>query len=156
MERIASFSIDHTRLKKGMYISRVDFGDINTYDVRMKEPNRGDFLSNGASHTFEHLFATYVRNSRFKDHIVYVGPMGCLTGCYFITKGLSHQDTLDLTREAMAFIRDFSGDIPGATEPECGNYLEHSLPDAQAVAVDMLEVLKDWTVEDMTYKYYLE
>lgn len=156
MERIASFSIDHTRLEKGMYISRTDFGDIVSYDVRMKRPNKGDYLSTEAAHTFEHLFATYVRNSRFKDHIVYVGPMGCLTGCYFITKDLPHQDALDLTREAMQFVVAFEGDIPGATEPECGNYALHNLPEAKKVAADMLEVLKNWTVEDMTYKYYLD
>lgn len=156
MERIASFSIDHNKLEKGMYLSREDFGDLYTYDVRMKEPNKGDYLSNGASHTFEHLFATYVRNTPFADTVVYVGPMGCMTGCYFLTKGLPHQDALNLTREAMAFIRDFEGEIPGATQPECGNCQLHDLEDARTVATDMLQVLKDWTVDDMQYKYYLD
>ena len=156
MDRIASFSIDHVKLEKGMYLSRTDFDDLYTYDVRMKRPNRGDYLSNGASHTFEHLFATYVRNTPLGDKVVYVGPMGCMTGCYFLTKGMDHQDAINLTREAMAFIRDFEGEIPGAKEEECGNYQLHDLDDAKAIAVDMLDVLKDWTVDDLQYKYYLD
>ncbi len=76
MERIASFSVDHTKLEPGMYISRTD-GDVVTYDVRMKKPNGGDYLSNGSLHTIEHLFATYARNSAYKEHIIYIGPMGC-------------------------------------------------------------------------------
>ena len=156
MERIASFCIDHTKLEKGMYLSREDFTDLYTYDIRMKRPNRGDYLSEGASHTFEHLFATYVRNTPLGDKVVYVGPMGCMTGCYFLTKGMSHQDALNLTQEAMAFVLNFEGDIPGASEPECGNCQLHDLPGAKAVASDMLQVLENWTVEDLKYKYYLE
>ena len=79
MEKIESFKINHDTLQKGMYISRID-GDIVTYDIRMKRPNMNDFLSNGTMHTFEHLFATYARNTEFQDKIVYVGPMGCRTG----------------------------------------------------------------------------
>ena len=155
MERIASFSIDHTKLKKGMYVSRTDFGDIVTYDIRMKEPNGGDYLSNGAAHTFEHLFATYARNSDYKDHIVYVGPMGCMTGCYLVTKALSNDEALNLVCGALVFIRDFSGAIPGASEAECGNYRLHNLADAQAVAADMIAVLSDWDESKMHYTAYL-
>lgn len=156
MERIASFSIDHTKLKKGMYTSRVDFGDIATYDIRMKEPNHGDYLSTGAAHTFEHLFATYARNSDFADSIVYIGPMGCRTGCYLVVKGLAPENAIKLVQNTLAFVRDFSGDIPGATEPECGNYQDNDLPAAQAVAVDMLKVLDGWTVKDLEYQFYLD
>lgn len=155
MERIASFSIDHTKLKKGMYISRIDFGDIVTYDIRMKEPNHGDYLSNGASHTFEHLFATYARNSKYGDKVVYIGPMGCRTGCYFLAKGLPYADAIKIVKESLAFIRNFEGPIPGATEEECGNYREHSLKDARTVAIDMLDVLKDWNVEKLDYNNHL-
>ena len=79
MKQIASFTVNHDKLEKGMYISRID-GDVVTYDIRMKKPNGGDYLSNGALHTFEHLFATYARNSRFSGSVLYVGPMGCRTG----------------------------------------------------------------------------
>ena len=85
MEKIASFTIDHNKLQKGMYISRID-GDIVTYDIRMKKPNNNDFLSTGQMHTFEHLFATYARNTEFKDNVIYVGPMGCRTGFYFLVR----------------------------------------------------------------------
>ena len=51
LQRIASFSVDHNRLQKGMYTSRVDV-DVVTYDIRMKRPNQGDNPSCGALHTF--------------------------------------------------------------------------------------------------------
>ncbi|MEE1353969.1 MAG: S-ribosylhomocysteine lyase [Acutalibacteraceae bacterium] len=151
MKTIASFTINHDILKKGMYVSRID-GDVVTYDIRMKVPNMGDYVSNGALHTFEHLFATYARNTKYSDQVIYVGPMGCRTGFYFLLRDtVSKQEAIDLVRESFAFIRDFEGDIPGATHSECGNYREHDLAGAQAVARDMLNVLKDWGPDDMRY-----
>ena len=96
-QKIASFTVDHTKLQKGMYTSRID-GDVVTYDIRMKRPNQGDYLSCGAMHTFEHLFATYARNSRYKDGVIYVGPMGCRTGFYLLVRGLTQQEAIDLVR----------------------------------------------------------
>lgn len=152
MKRIASFCVNHDRLEKGMYISRVD-GDVITYDIRMKKPNCGDYLSNGALHTFEHLFATYARNSRFTDEVVYVGPMGCRTGFYFLLRdAVSYEDAIALVKESFAFISTFDDVIPGSRREECGNYLEHDLPGAREIAADMLEVLKDWKVEDLSYE----
>ena len=152
MQRIRSFSINHDILKKGMYVSRVD-GDVVTYDIRMKEPNKGDYLSNGAMHTIEHLFATYARNTKYSNNVVYVGPMGCRTGFYFLLRDtVSQEEALQIVRQAMDFIAGFEGDIPGTTSRECGNYLAHDLTGAKAVAQDMLEVLKAWRPEDMKYK----
>ena len=151
MEKIESFKINHDTLQKGMYISRID-GDIITYDIRMKLPNNNDFLSNDAMHSFEHLFATYARNTEFKDQIVYVGPMGCRTGFYFLVRNtLSHSQALDLFKNSLVFIRDFEGKIPGTNKEECGNYLEHNLQGAKDIAIDMLEVLKDWNEDKMYY-----
>ena len=114
MKKIASFSVNHDKLKKGMYVSRID-GDVVTYDLRMKVPNAGDYLSNGALHTFEHLFATYARNSALSDSVIYVGPMGCRTGFYFLLRdNVSRLDALHLVQESFAFIRDFEGEIPGS------------------------------------------
>lgn len=151
MKTIASFTINHNSLEKGMYVSRVD-GDVVTYDLRMKKPNAGDYLPNGAMHTFEHLFATYARNTELGDKVVYIGPMGCRTGFYFLVRDtMSHEQAIRLMQETFAFILDFQGQIPGATRRECGNYLEHDLAGAKAVAADMAEVLKDWTPADMVY-----
>ena len=94
MERIASFCVDHTKLDRGMYLSRQD-GDVLTWDIRMKRPNHGDYLSTGAAHTLEHLFATYARNSAFQDSVIYVGPMGCRTGFYLLTRGLTPAEALE-------------------------------------------------------------
>ena len=151
MKTIASFTVDHDLLEKGMYVSRID-GDVVTYDVRMKKPNAGDYLSDGAMHTFEHLFATYARNSRWADSVLYVGPMGCRTGFYLLLRdSVSREETIRLIRDSFAFIRDFEGEIPGSSRKECGNYREHDLASAKAVAADMLEVLRDWTPAKMEY-----
>lgn len=151
MEKIESFKINHDTLQKGMYISRID-GDIVTYDIRMKRPNMNDFLPNGAMHTFEHLFATYARNTEFQDKIVYIGPMGCRTGFYFLVRdSITHTQALNILKESLAFIKDFKGKIPGTNKEECGNYLEHDLEGAKAIAIDMLEVLKDWNEDKMYY-----
>ena len=153
MERIASFCVDHTKLDRGMYLSRQD-GDVLTWDIRMKKPNQGDYLTTGAAHTLEHLFATYARNTALADSVIYIGPMGCRTGFYFLVRDtVSHEAALNLVKESFAFVRDFDGEIPGSRREECGNYLEHDLPGAKAAAEDMLEVLKDWTVERMDYNY---
>lgn len=151
MEKIESFKINHDTLQKGMYISRID-GDIVTYDIRMKRPNMNDFLSNATMHTFEHLFATYARNTEFQDKIVYVGPMGCRTGFYFLVRdSISHAQALNILIESLKFIKDFEGKIPGTNKEECGNYLEHDLEGAKDIAVEMLEVLKDWNEDKMYY-----
>lgn len=154
LERIASFQVDHRVLERGIYTSRVD-GDVVTYDIRMKRPNKGDYLDPAAIHTFEHLFATYARSSRFKDGVIYVGPMGCRTGFYLLVRGLSQQQVIELVRESFAFIADFEGAIPGATEAECGNYAEQDLPRAKADAAAMADVLAGWTPEKMAYCAWL-
>jgi len=153
MKTIASFTVDHDKLEKGMYVSRVD-GDVITYDIRMVKPNGGVYLPNPAMHTFEHLFATYVRNSAFIDQIIYVGPMGCRTGFYFLTRdAMSGEQAIALVRECFAFIAAFEGKIPGSERKECGNYLEHDLPGAKAVAADMCQVLEHWTEPMLQYDY---
>ena len=144
MNKIASFTIDHTILPKGIYVSRVD-GDVTTYDIRMRRPNVEEVLTNGSIHTIEHLFATYVRNSVFADNIIYFGPMGCRTGCYFLTRGMDGQDVINLTREAFKFIADYEGEIPGVSAVECGNYRDHDLERAKVDAEDMVKVLEGYT-----------
>lgn len=151
MKTIASFQINHDTLTPGMYVSRVD-GDVITYDLRMKAPNQGDYLHNAGLHTIEHLFATYARNSIWSDQIVYVGPMGCRTGFYFLTRdAMPKEAALDLIREAFAFIAGFQGEIPGGKKAECGNYLDHDPYGARREAALFLEVMKDWTVDKMAY-----
>jgi S-ribosylhomocysteine lyase len=150
MERIASFCVDHTRLVRGMYLSRRD-GDIDTWDIRMKAPNKGDYLSTGCAHTLEHLFATCARNSEYKDSVIYVGPMGCRTGFYLLTRGLSPEKALDLTIQCFRFMADFEGAVPGASEVECGNYRDMDLPAAKREAAAMLAVLKTLSPDKLRY-----
>lgn len=152
MEKIASFSVNHDKLEKGIYVSRID-GDVISYDVRMKKPNGGDYLNSPAMHTFEHLFATYARNSEFSDSVIYVGPMGCRTGFYLLLRDkVKKSEVIKLVKDSFEFIKNFDGDIPGNKREECGNYLEHDLKGAKLVAEDMIKVLADWTEEKMDYE----
>lgn len=153
MKTIASFTIDHNTLQKGIYVSRTD-GDVITYDIRMKRPNGGDYLTNGAMHTFEHLFATYARNGGLAAQVIYVGPMGCRTGFYLLMRDTaSREQVLEMVKESFAFIAQFEGEIPGTKPVECGNYREHDLSGAKAVAADMLQVLANWSAAKMDYDY---
>ena len=153
MNKIPSFTINHEKLLRGIYVSRKDEvgGDtVTTFDIRMKEPNREPALHPGALHTIEHLAATYLRNDpEWRDRIVYWGPMGCLTGNYLLMRGnLEPQDILDLMRRTFAFIADFDGDAPR----DCGNYLLHDLPMARLEARKYLtEVLERMEEENMKY-----
>lgn len=152
MKRIASFSVNHDVLEPGLYLSRID-GDCVTYDVRMKKPNGGEYLGNGAMHTFEHLFATYARNTEYADQIIYVGPMGCRTGFYLLLRdNVSHEEAIKLVQDSMKFIAAYEGKIPGTNKIECGNYLEHDLEGAKREAAAMIPVLEGWTPEMMKYK----
>ncbi len=152
MKRIESFCVNHNKLKKGLYLSRVD-GDCITYDLRMAVPNSGCYLENDGIHTFEHLFATYARNSALSDQVIYVGPMGCRTGFYLILRDtVSKEEAIRLVQQSCAFIASYEGEIPGATAIECGNYREHNLEKAKSYAADMAEVLRDWTPDRMVYE----
>ena len=135
MERIASFSVNHLVLDPGLYISRKDKRDgviITTFDMRMTSPNKEPVIDMPALHTIEHLGATYLRNSKVKDDIVYFGPMGCRTGCYLLMFGdLESADVYDTVVALCDFILSFEGEIPGARPEECGNYSEQSLPMAK-------------------------
>lgn len=151
MKTIASFTINHDLLDVGMYTSRVD-GDVVTYDVRMKKPNAGEYLEDSGLHTFEHLFATFARNSEYSDSVFYVGPMGCRTGFYFLVRdSISPEKAINIVYDAFCFIADFEGTIPGSERKECGNYVAHDLVAAKKYAKDMLPILRDWTVEKLVY-----
>lgn len=150
MERISSFCVDHTKLEKGVYVSRID-GDITTYDIRMRKPNVEQVMDNGAIHTIEHLFATYARNCEYKDSVIYFGPMGCRTGCYFLTRNLDNATVLSIIKNAFRFIADFEGEIPGSTAVECGNYRDHNLELAKKEAKEFIKILKPLSAENMKY-----
>lgn len=150
MNKIASFTVDHDVLEKGMYVSRID-GDIVTYDLRFVKPNTPPFLENPALHSLEHLFATYARNSKYADNVVYFGPMGCRTGFYLIVRDLSNKDTIELVRETLRQGIEHQGELPGAQRKECGNYLDHDVEGAKKLMNDYLDVIKDWTIYDVRY-----
>ncbi len=156
MNKIPSFTINHERLLRGIYVSRKDqigTETITTFDIRMKEPNREPALHIGALHTIEHLAATYLRNDpEWRDRIVYWGPMGCLTGNYLLLRGdLASEDIVELMRRTFRFIADFEDDIPGAAPRDCGNYLLHDLPMARYEARRFLNEVLDCIGPDNLY-----
>lgn len=133
MDKIPSFTVDHNKLVRGVYTSRQDrVGSeiITTFDIRMKNPNREPVIDVPALHTMEHLGATFLRNHKeWKDRVIYFGPMGCRTGNYLILTGdLKPMDIKNLLIELYTFMANYSGDIPGATAKDCGNYLSMDLP----------------------------
>lgn len=157
MEKIASFTINHLKLLRGIYVSRVDTlsnGDvITTFDIRMKQPNREPAVSQSALHTIEHLAATYLRNQpEWKDKVIYWGPMGCCTGNYLLMSGkLTSKDILPLMQDTFRFIAEYEGSIPGATARDCGNYTLNNLPmakwEARKYLIEVLENIKDENLE---------
>ena len=152
MERIASFTVDHTKLRPGLYLSRRD-GDIITFDLRFQTPNTGDLLSNSEMHSAEHLIATLLRNSEDKEAVIYFGPMGCQTGFYFLfdNRLLSCEGAIDLLKEVFAAAADFEGEMPGKSPAECGNYINLDVEAGRAVCRFYGELIRDWTVEKLTY-----
>lgn len=158
MEKIASFTVDHLRLLRGVYVSRTDrtpSGDtLTTFDVRMTEPNRQQPLDGATLHTIEHLAATFLRNHpQWRDRIVYWGPMGCCTGNYLIVSGeYSSREILPLLVETFRFIAGFDGEVPGATARDCGNYTYMDLDSARREAERYLsEVLLNAGNENLDY-----
>lgn len=157
MEKIASFTINHLKLLRGIYVSRVDTlpnGDVvTTFDIRMKQPNREPAVSQSALHTIEHLAATYLRNQpEWKDKVIYWGPMGCCTGNYLLMSGkLTSKDILPLMQDTFRFIAEYEGSIPGATARDCGNYTLNNLPiakwEARKYLIEVLENIKDENLE---------
>ena len=146
MEVIPSFQVDHTGLRPGIYISRQDkVSDdavFTTYDIRMTAPNQEPAIAPAAIHTIEHLVATYLRNlDGWKQNIIYWGPMGCLTGCYFITNTdyeIQPKDIEKLIRAAYRYMANYKGEVPGATPVNCGNYILHDLAMAKWEAREFL------------------
>ena len=144
MEKIASFTIDHIKLQPGVYVSRKDTigaETITTFDLRMTSPNEEPVMNTAEMHTIEHLAATFLRNHPlYKDKTIYFGPMGCRTGFYLLLAGeLTSAEIIPLMTEMYEFIRDFTGQVPGASAKDCGNYLDMNLPIAKYLAKKYLD-----------------
>lgn len=154
---VTSFGINHDLLLRGIYVSRVDKvenGFVTTFDIRMKEPNREPVMDTSVMHTLEHLIAVFFRShGEWAEKTVYIGPMGCRTGMYFIFKGdLSPSDVLPIIKESFNHIINFTGEIP-ATRPEmCGNYQDHNLNITKWECIKFKgEVLDKMKPENMEY-----
>lgn len=151
MKKIASFTVDHRYIKEWIYISRID-GDITTYDLRMRKPNTGDLMDNASIHSFEHLLATFMRNSDIQNNIIYVGPMGCQTGFYLLVRNADNKTVLEQVQKVLKEISVYDGEMPGASEIECGNYRNLDTAPARREAKRYLEKLRGITENDLIYE----
>ena len=156
MEKITSFTIDHIRLLPGLYVSRKDrvgTEAVTTFDLRLTKPNEEPVMNTAEVHTIEHLAATYLRNEpQWKDRVLYFGPMGCRTGFYLLLSGdLSSRDVLPLVTECFRFIRDYRGEVPGASPKDCGNYLDMNLSMANYWGKKYTALLESITPDRLTY-----
>ena len=149
MKRITSFEVNHNVLKEGIYVSRVD-GDITTFDLRTRVPNGGDYMDNSTMHSVEHMMATFLRNSPFSENIIYFGPMGCQTGFYLLTRGLSNENVLDLVKECLEKTVCHNGDVFGKSAVECGNYINLDIDAAKKECRRYLEILES---KENTFEY---
>lgn len=140
IKKIASFTVNHDKLREGIYISRRD-GDIVTYDMRTRVPNSGDLMDNATMHSLEHMFATYVRNSEIADDVIYFGPMGCQTGFYLLVRGRENGEILSTVKATLEKIIAHDGEIFGKSSVECGNYRNLSLDAAKTEAKRYLDIL---------------
>ena len=150
MEKITSFTVDHDKITEGIYISRID-GDITTYDIRTRKPNCGDFMDNATMHTFEHLFATYIRNSSLKNDVIYFGPMGCQTGFYLLVRNADNDTVVAEIKNVLEKIVSHTGQVFGASQKECGNYKSLDLKSAQSEAERFITALSRY--DKITLKY---
>jgi S-ribosylhomocysteine lyase len=157
MEQIESFSVNHLKLRPGIYVSRKDTVNgsvITTFDIRITRPNHEPVMNTAEIHTIEHLGATYLRNRKdIADQVIYFGPMGCRTGFYLILAGdYASTDIVDLLDDLFMFVTDYEDDIPGASAIECGNYLDMNLPMAKVVAQKFLdEVITNISDRQLSY-----
>lgn len=151
MKKIASFTVDHRLIKEWIYISRID-GDITTYDLRMRKPNCNDLMDNAAIHSFEHLFATFMRSGRLGKSVIYVGPMGCQTGFYLLVRNADNAQVTDEVRRVLSEIAEYDGEMPGASEIECGNYRNLDVEKARYEAKRYLEKLEGVSADSLNYE----
>ena len=120
----------------------------------MTSPNEEPVMNTAEMHTIEHLAATFLRNhADYKDKTIYFGPMGCRTGFYLLLAGdYESKDIIPLMIEMYTFIKDFDGDVPGASARDCGNFRDMNLPMANYLADKYLkEVLIDIKPDRLIY-----
>ena len=156
MEKITSFTIDHIKLQPGLYVSRKDkvgAETVTTFDLRLTSPNEEPVMNTAEIHTMEHLAATYLRNDpQWKDRVLYFGPMGCRTGFYLLLVGdLTSEEALPLVQNCFRFIRDFRGEVPGASAKDCGNYPDMNLPMANYWGAKYTVLLENITPDRLVY-----
>ena len=141
MKQIASFSVDHDKIREGMYISRID-GDITSFDLRTRVPNAGSYMDNVTMHSVEHMLATLLRNGSIGEHVIYFGPMGCRTGFYLLTRDLAPDTVRAALQTALEQTIAHEGEVFGATRKECGNFLELDIEAAKRECAAYLNVIK--------------
>ena len=141
IKQITSFSVDHDFIVPGFYVSRRD-GDVNTYDLRTRRPNCGDYMDNLTMHSVEHMLATFLRNSEYSDRVIYFGPMGCQTGFYLLMRDTSDSESYALIKDVLKKTMEADA-MFGQSRKECGNYENLDLESAKAECSNYLAALTE-------------
>lgn len=143
-------NMNHNILEPGIYLAKI-CDDITTYDIRMKAPNKEQVLTNSAIHTLEHIINDYLKATEFSDNIIHFGPLASRTGFVMITKSLTDKYTVELIKSAFNYVKEFWGKIPNASVNDCGNCLEHNLPQAKEEATHFVKIIESWTKDNLDY-----
>lgn len=149
IKRIASFEVDHDKIREGIYVSRID-GDVTTYDLRTRRPNMGDYMDNLTMHSVEHMLASYLRNGKIGPRVVYFGPMGCQTGFYLLVRDAKNSEVLEALTEALQKTVSHEGEIFGKSRRECGNFENLDIEAARRECQRYLSALRE---RDQTFEY---
>jgi S-ribosylhomocysteine lyase len=148
MPLLDSFTVDHTKMiapavRVAKTMSTPCGDDITVFDLRFCVPNE-EILSEKGIHTFEHLFAGFMRehlNSK-KVEIIDISPMGCRTGFYMSLLGTPKAKKV--AKAWKASMKDVlavkkQNDIPELNLYQCGTYKMHSLKEAKEIADTVLD-----------------
>lgn len=115
---------------------------VFSVDLRINEPN-SVFLSTTEMHSLEH-FLLWGFQKYMPQNFISIGLMGCQTGFYLILLNEGRSDAVLSVYEKILNDILTASEVPYANIEQCGNYKNHSLDMAQALARRILGAKADW------------
>lgn len=131
---------DLSKLVPGIYKHSCS-GLVTTWDIRVKSPNGGDYLSTAIMHTIEHTLAAYLQYHYGNYRIVGVFSMGSQTGFYVLTRFIGSESIFDAILDYIDDALPMMMHVPGANKETCGHFRLHDLTGAKRV---MKEYKLNW------------
>lgn len=112
-------------------------------DFRMRRPNADQYLSSAESHSLEHFLLEGLQRL-FPGHFIGVGVMGCQTGFYITLLNEGRRELIEKAVESILRGVLTANAVPYARVDQCGDWQNHDLARAQAVATEMLGCRAAW------------